>query len=231
MKSTRTSSLTLAVVLTLFLSSPFLAAAETTVRPFSFNLTASRQESAPEPPKKSRVHLIGLFDIGAATLKSSAASRLETGSSGFMFGMGGGVMFFDIVDLGVGFGLLFLSDKNPFTNLTTGGEKKSAVSPLFYYAQAGLQLPIPVRSKDGLYHFWIACHAGVMGVSVDRSIPSCVDCDVEELSMTGRTFFKPEFKFQLERGAFIGISYTVFCQCSDFKSMFALSLNGYWGDN
>lgn len=137
------------------------------------------------------------------------------------------VKFFDI---GVGFGLVFLKDKDPFANLTTGGEKTSSVAPLYYYAQVGVQVPIPFKNKRGLFPLWIGAHEGVMGISATREIANCIDCDKVKMSFIGRTYFKPEIKIQVAREIFIGAAYSIFCRCSDFKNVITLFFSGNFSE-
>jgi hypothetical protein len=189
-----------------------------------------QEDQTYQEEKISPVKFFGLFDLGVTSLKDASANKLRTSSSGFTFGLGGGIVFFKFFDVGVGFGLVFLKDKDPFTNLTTGGEKASSVAPLYYYAQAGVQVPIPFKNKRGLFPLWIGAHEGVMGVSATREIANCIDCDKEKLSFIGRTYFKPEIKIQIARNVFIGAAYSIFCRCSDFKNVITLFLNANFSD-
>jgi hypothetical protein len=189
-----------------------------------------QEDQTYQEEKISPVKFFGLFDLGVASLKDASANKLRTSSSGFAFGFGGGIVIFKFFDVGVGFGLVFLKDKDPFTNLTTGGEKTSSVAPLYYYAQAGIQVPIPFKNKRGLFPLWIGAHEGVMGVSAKREIANCIDCDKEKMSFIGRTYFKPEIKIQVAREIFIGAAYSIFCRCSDFKKMITLFLSANFSD-
>jgi hypothetical protein len=177
------------------------------------------------------IQVIGYLDLGVATMKSDTASRLQTSRSGFAFSLGGGLSFFKFFDVGVGFGLVFLKDKNPFTNLTTGGERKSTVTPLIYFAQVGLQVPIPIKNASGLFPVWIGVHAGPMGVSASRDIPTCSNCDVEKLSFKGGSFLKPEIKLQIARHVFFGLAYTLFCPKCEFENMITLSFMGSFSED
>ncbi len=187
---------------------------------------SGRQDPACQEEEIKPYKFIVMMDLGVASLKKASADRLRTSVSGFTFGLGGGVVFFKFFDIGAGFGLVFLKDKDPFSNWTTGGTKTSSVTPLYYYAQAGVQVPIPIKNKSGLFPFWISAHEGVMGVSATREIANCIDCDKEKLSFTGRTYFKPEIRFQIARGVFVGTAYTIFCNCSDFKNMVTFFFSG-----
>jgi len=177
--------------------------------------------------KKPPVEFIFTGGLGVTTLKSAAANRIQTGSGGFSFDLGGGVRFFNIFDIGVGAGICWLKDNNPFTNSTTGGERSSSVWPLLYYAQGGLQVPLPIRAGSGAFPVWIAFHAGTMGVSAKRSISNCTNCDEEKLSLRGGTFYTPEIRLQLESGIYIGLGYTIFCACADLKSRIMLTMGGH----
>ena len=150
-----------------------------------------------------------LMALGVASLKDASAAELQTISSGFVFGLGVGIVFFKFFDIGVGFETVFLKDKDPVTNSTTGDEKTSSFAPVFYYAQAGVQVPIPFKNKRGLFPLWIGAHEGVMGVSASREISS-------------RSYFQPEIKIQVAREIFVGVAYTIFCRCSDFKNKITL---------
>jgi hypothetical protein len=191
---------------------------------------AGQENQTYQEEKISPLKLFALMDLGVASLKDTGASRLRTSSSGFTFGLGGGIVFFKFFDIGVGFGIVFLKDKDPFTNLTTGGEKSSSVAPVFYYAQAGVQVPIPFKNKSGLFPLWIGAHEGVMGVSATREIANCIDCDKEKLSFIGRTYFQPEIKIQVAREIFIGAAYSIFCRCSDFKNKITLFFSGNFSE-
>ncbi|MCX6577129.1 MAG: hypothetical protein NTV82_12150 [Candidatus Aminicenantes bacterium] len=208
------------------------SAADKPIRP-AFSLVGraenrpAGQENRPYQEEKiSPLKPFVLMDLGIASLKDASASSLRTSSSGFTFGLGGGIVIFKFFDIGVGFGIVFLKDKDPFTNLTTGGEKSSSVAPVFYYLQAGVQVPIPFKNKRGLFPLWIGAHEGVMGVSATREIGNCVDCDKEKLSFIGRTYFQPEIKIQVARDVFVGAAYSIFCRCSDFKNKITLFFGG-----
>jgi hypothetical protein len=190
------------------------------------NRPAGQENQAYQEEKISPLKPFVLMDLGVASLKDAGADKLRTSSSGFTFGLGGGIVFFKFFDIGVGFGIVFLKDKDPFTNLTTGGEKTSSVAPIFYYAQAGVQVPIPFKNKSGLFPLWIGAYEGVMGVSATREIADCIDCDKEKLRFIGRTYFQPEIKIQVAREIFIGVAYTIFCRCSDFKNKITLFFGG-----
>jgi hypothetical protein len=186
----------------------------------------SQDSSAPrEGPPPIRIIFMG--GLGAGTVKAAAADRMRTGKGGFLFDLGVGAQFFNIVDIGIGAGMLWLADHDEFTNSTTGGERSSSVWPLFYYAQTGLQVPVPIRNRGGDFPVWLAFHVGSMGVSVNRSISSCTNCDVEKLSMKGAKFYyRPEVRLQIARGVHMGLAYTFFCDCSDFKNMITLTFSG-----
>ena len=188
------------------------------------------QENRPYQEEKiSPVKLFGLFGLGIASLKETSASKLRTSSSGFTIGLGGGIVLFKFFDIGVGFGIVFLKDNDPLAHLTPGSAKSSGVSPLFYYAQAGVQVPIPFKNKRGLFPLWIGAHEGVIGFSGTREIGDCL-CDLEKLSFIGRTYFQPEIKFQVAREIFIGAAYTIFCRCSDFKNKITLFFGGNFSE-
>ena len=183
----------------------------------------AREGAGLSPP----VEFIFLGGLGVTNLTPDAAKRIRTSQGGFSFDLGGGVRFFKIFDIGVGAAMCWLADRDEFTNSTTGGERSSSVWPLLYYAQAGVQVPVPVRAKNGNFPVWLAFHAGTMGVSVDRSISSCTNCDVEKLSLKGGWFYTPEIRLELESGIYIGVGYTVFCSCAELKSRFMVTMGGY----
>jgi len=233
MKCKKPFILSLAVVMFILYPVVVMASAADKPLPPTFSLVGrpenrpAGQENQPYQEEKiSPLKPFVLMDLGIASLKDASASSLRTSSSGFTFGLGGGIVIFKFFDIGVGFGIVFLKDKDPFTNLTTGGEKTSSVSPLFYYAQAGVQVPIPFKNKRGLFPLWIGAHEGVMGVSATREIGNCVDCDKEKLSFIGRAYFQPEIKIQVARDVFIGAAYSIFCRCSDFKNKITLFFGG-----
>jgi hypothetical protein len=233
MKCKKPFMLSLAVVLFVLLPAMVTTSAADKPSLPAFSLV-SRPENRPagqenQPYQEEKIRPLKpfvLIDLGIASLKEASAGSLRTSSSGFTFGLGGGIVFFKFFDVGVGFGIVFLKDKDPFTNLTTGGEKTSSVAPVFYYGQAGVQVPIPFKNKSGLFPLWIGAHEGVMGVSATREIADCIDCDKEKLSFKGRTYFQPEIKIQVAREVFIGAAYTIFCRCSDFKNKIILFLSG-----
>jgi len=167
-----------------------------------------------------------LLDLGIASLKHASADELKTSSSGFFFGLEGGLVFFKFFDVGAGFGVLFLKDKNPVTNLTTKDEKPSSFAPFFYYVQAGVQVPIPFKNKRGFFPLWIGAHEGVIGVPATREIVKGIDYETEKRTFKGRNYFQPEIRIQVAREIFIGVAYTIFCRCSDFKNMITLSFGG-----
>ena len=190
-------------------------------------LPARSQDVSPKQEGKPPIRIIFMGALGAGTVKASAADRLRTGNGGLLFDLGVGAQFFNIVDIGVGAGLLWLADHDQFTNSTTGGERSSSVWPIFYYAQTGLQVPVPIRNRAGSFPVWLAFHVGSMGVSADRSIAYCSDCDVEKLSMKGaKYYYRPEIRLQIAPGVHMGLAYTIFCNCSDFKNMIALTFSG-----
>jgi hypothetical protein len=69
-----------------------------------------------------------------------------------------------------------------------------------------------------------------MGVSATREIASCIDCDKKKLSFVGRTYFQPEIKIQVARGVFIGVAYSIYCRCSDFKNKITLFFGGNFSE-
>jgi hypothetical protein len=237
MKCKKPFILSLAVVMFVIFPVMVTASAADKPMPLTFSL-AGRPENRPagqenqtyQEEKISPLKPFALMDLGVASLKDASADKLRTSSSGFTFGLGGGIVFFKFFDIGVGFGIAFLKDKDPFTNLTTGGEKTSSVAPVFYYAQAGVQVPIPFKNKRGLFPLWIGAHEGVMGVSATREIANCIDCDKKKLSFVGRTYFKPEIKIQVAREIFIGAAYSIFCRCSDFKNVITLFISGNFSE-
>jgi hypothetical protein len=185
------------------------------------------QDVPPEREGAPPIRIIFMGGIGAGSVKASAADRMRTGEGGFLFDLGVAAQFFRVLDIGIGGGMLWLADHDEFTNSTTGGERSSSVWPIFYYAQTGLQLPVPIRSRNRDFPVWLAFHVGSMGVSADRSIAYCTGCDVEKLSMKGaRFYYRPEIRLQINNGMFIGLGYTIFCNCSDFKNMITLTFNG-----
>lgn len=194
-------------------------------------LTAAIPGRAQEPAKERifapPAEFIFIGGLGVTSLKTTAADRIRTSRGGFSFDLGGGVRFFNIFDFGVGASLCWLADHDEFTNSTTGGERSSSVWPLLYYAQAGIQLPVPIRAKTGLFPVWVAFHAGTMGVSVDRSISTCTNCDVEKLSLKGGWFYTPEVRLNLGNGMYVGLGYTVFCSCSELKSRVMVTMGGH----
>lgn len=190
----------------------------------------SQETGQPEERKNRPVEFIILGNLGYGTIKASAADRMRTSSGGIMFDLGGGLRFFNIFDIGVGGGMVWLADRDKFTNSTTGGERSSSVWPLYYYAQAGIQLPVPIGKKDGAFPVWIALHAGSVGVSVDRSVSYCIGCDVEELSMKGGTFLRPEIRLQANKGIYVGLGFALFSGSSDFKNMITLTVSGHARD-
>jgi hypothetical protein len=191
------------------------------------------EEAAPGAPHKnsSPVRFFGFADLGAASLKPEAAERIQVGETGVMFTMGAGLRFFSVFDAGAGIGMVFFKDHNPFTNFTTGGERKSTVTPLLYFAQVGLQVPIPVKNAKGFYPVWLATHVGAMGVSADRSIPMCSNCDVEDIKMKSGSFVKPEFKIMLAPNVSFGVAYWLYCDKCDFKDMITLTMSGTIGND
>jgi len=189
----------------------------------------SADRAAAEPADKSAVQPFVSLGLGVTSIKSSAAARIQTGGSGFTFGLGAGLTFFNVFDLGVGADLIWLRDDNPFTNSTTGGDRSSSVWPLTYYAQAGLCVPVPIRNESGHFPVWVACYGGVFGVSVERSIAECIDCDVEKLSLAGGHYLRPEIRLRLEERVFLCLGYTIYCACSDFKNAVTLSFSGNFG--
>jgi hypothetical protein len=191
---------------------------------------ATPQESEGAAEKKQLVRIIGTGGLGVATLKASAADKIRTGSGGLFLELGGGLQFFNSFDIGIGVAAQFLKDNDKFTNSTTGGDLSSSVWPLLYYAQAGLQAPIPFRNKNRDFPVWLAFHIGTLGVSVDRSIGNCVGCDREKLSLKGGTFYRPEVRLQVKPGLHIGLGYTIFCDCADYKSMIAVTFSGSFRD-
>jgi len=232
MKSNKPFILSLVVVM--FLLFPAMVTASAADKPMlpAFSLVGrpenrpAGQENQPYQEEKiSPLKPFVLMDLGIASLKDASASSLRTSSSGFTIGLGGGIVLFKFFDIGVGFGMVFFKDKDPLAHLTTGGAKSSSVSPLFYYAQAGVQVPIPFKNKRGLFPLWIGAHEGVIGFSGTREIGDCL-CDLEKLSFIGRTYFQPEIKIQVAREIFIGVAYTVFCRCSDFKNKITLFFSG-----
>lgn len=173
------------------------------------------------------IRIIFMGGLGAGSIKASAADRMRTGGGGFLFDLGVGAQFFNVLDIGVGVGMLWLADHDEFTNSTTGGERSSSVWPIFYYAQTGLQLPVPIRNQNREFPVWLAFHAGSMGVSADRSISYCTGCDVEKLSMKGaRFYYRPEIRLQIAHGVHMGLAYTLFCNCTDFKNMITVTFSG-----
>jgi hypothetical protein len=183
---------------------------------------AGQENQTYQEEKISPIKPFFLMDLGIASLKDASADELKTSSSGFVFGLEGGLVFFKFFDVGVGFGIVFLKDKNPVANLTTGDEKPGSFAPVFYYLQAGVQVPIPFKNKRGLFPLWIGAHEGVMGVPATREIVKGIDYDTEKRTFKCLNYFQPEIKIQVAREIFIGAAYTIFRRCSDFKNKITL---------
>ena len=220
MKCKKPFILSLAVVMFILYPVVVMASAADKPLPPTFSLVGrpenrpAGQENQPYQEEKiSPLKPFVLMDLGISVLKNASAAELKTSSSGFVFGLGGGLVLFKFFDIGIGFEAVLLKDKDPATNSPTGDEKTSSFAPVFYYAQAGVQVPIPFKNKRGLFPLWIGAHERVMGVSASREISS-------------RSYFQPEIKIQVAREIFVGVAYTVFCRCSDFKNKITLFFGG-----
>jgi len=188
-----------------------------------FSSQATQEE---QTAKEGAIFFSGFFDLGFASLKSTRASLMRTGESGLTFGLGFGAVVFSYLDFSAGFGLVFLEDRDPFSQLTTGGEATSSVSIGIYYAQVGFQLPVPFRNKRGDFPVWVGGKLGLMGTGASRDISNCADCYVEKLKFSGGAYLKPEFKLKIGHRVWIGAAYTFFSSKADFLNMFGVTLSG-----
>jgi len=219
------------LAMALFILQPMMVTASTADEHwFSTFSLSGRPEEKPagqgnQPYREETIRALKpfvLMDMGIASLKNGSADELRTSSSGFFLSLGGGLVFFKFFDVGVGFGVIFLKGKNPATDLTAGDEEPGSFAPFFYYAQAGVQVPIPLKNKKGLFPLWIGAHEGLLGVPAKREIAKGIDFDTEKRSFKARNYFQPEIKIQVAREIFIGVAYSIFCRCSDFKNKIML---------
>jgi len=86
--------------------------------------------------------------------------------------------------LGLDFAFEAFSDKEKFSQATTGGQRSSRVGMLYGSVAAGLVSP-------PLSRFELALSVGSDWVAGKRSIENCVDCHSEDLDLHGGLFLEP----------------------------------------
>ena len=101
-----------------------------------------------------------------------------------------GYLFHHLFYVGADLAPQFLSDHAGFTQATTGGDKSSTASLIYFSAMAGPRTPaFPVI--PGRWQGSFSLLGGVSATTGKRSIDNCVDCSESSIDIPGGAFVQP----------------------------------------
>ena len=173
---------------------------------------AVSREAAESSRPSAPIRIVATGGIGAGILRDSAAGRLGTVSGGPILELGLGAEFLGFFDLGFGGFAQHLNGRDPAAGAAAGDGPSGGLWPLAIFVQAGVQAPVPVGKRGGVFPARLVFHAGRFAVSADRP-------------MAGKWFYRPEARLRIAPGIFAGLAYTFYCDCSDYRSAIALTLS------
>lgn len=172
---------------------------------------AVSRETGEAAVRNGPMRIVATGGLGAAILKDRAADRLGTARGGPALELGIGVEFLDFFDFGIGAAAQYLKGRETAASPASGEDPPGSLWPLLFFVQAGVQAPVPLWKRGGEFPVRLVFHAGRFGIQADRP-------------MAGKWYYRPEIRLRIAPGMSAGIGYTFYCDCSDYRSTFALTL-------
>jgi hypothetical protein len=145
-------------------------------------------------------------------------------SEGFGFSLGMSGLFFSNFLIGIEYGGDIPVDKKKFTNQTTLGELESGIYIHQFSLYTGFKSPGIALSEDGESQMFGNLYVGNMWAFLEgRSIGNCIDCDEEDIDISGGMYVEPEIYYDYS-GFGIGLGYRYFFN-SDYQGKITLKLS------
>lgn len=177
--------------------------------------------SAQPASKVNSVGWFGDFGLVSSQVDSTTADEARIGSRGIGLMMGFGMHIKGIVVGGVQLEGQWVSDKDQFTNATTGGTKKSGTSIYDLSVFGGLRTPfLGDKDKAGVR---LGVNYGKSWFGGRRGIGNCINCDEEGLNIGGGSYYEPIVIIG-KRNVGCSVSYRVYGKESDVRNMFIISV-------
>ena len=166
-------------------------------------------------PALAETSLFGDLGLLTGSVDSAVARREGIGTRGWGGNLGFGVRVSDIGRVGVEASAQYISDKNAFTQLTTGGTFRSTTTLYDISPYAGLRAPLGnVRA---------GANVGYSLIFGTRTIQDCINCFSEGLNVDGGLYVEPAVAFGRPDSLQFGASYRVYLG-GDAKNMIMLKV-------
>jgi hypothetical protein len=138
------------------------------------------------------------LDLGAAWVKDQAATQQKIGTVGPLIDMSAGLLIFDVFMISGSFGFTTPSDNDMFSQVVVpqnGGDQTTAdssITVMRYSLALGARTPFwALGSTD---KGWVAAalfaNFGWAGINARRSISNCMGCRVDDLVLSGGSFWR-----------------------------------------
>ena len=134
--------------------------------------------------RPDRVEQFATMDLITTSVDAAHARASGFGARGWGGTIGAGMEYLRALAIGLDGSFMRHSDTQQFRQSTTRGTKRSFVDAWSGSVWAGLRAPAMARLVVG-------ANGGFQGFSASRTIPDCVDCRVDKLSLNGGMFVEP----------------------------------------
>jgi hypothetical protein len=157
------------------------------------SLQAQQPAGTTNPPPAAQASLATKpFSFGIALTSMAIVPAAANGASVHNQTVGlqldAGYLFKHLFYVGADIGPQMLSDHASFTQTTTGGDKSSTASVMYFSAMAGPRTP---EFGLGRWQGSFTLLGGVSATSGKRSIDNCVDCSSSTIKIPGGAFVQP----------------------------------------
>lgn len=156
-------------------------------------LHGAKPDSLSPARKNYFLQLYFTIDYINANIDRSLANDIDVSTSGHGFLLGNNFRVYHYLSIRIDIGAASFKDLDPFSQMTTDGEKESQVGMFVANIQLGLNSPL----------FWLNRRISVAGsmyygstyLDMERNIPDCSNCRQYDIFTYGRSSL--DFDFQL----------------------------------
>jgi len=164
-------------------------------------------------PAGADTDLFGDVALLTGSIDKVVARREGIGTRGWGALFGGGVKVQNMLVLGLEGSAQYISDKDSFTQNTTGGLYSSTTTLYDIAPYVGLRAPM---GKDASLS--VGANGGYSLVFGTRTIENCVNCFSQDLSVDGGMYVEPIVQFGKSDGLQFGASFRLYLG-GDVKNM------------
>jgi hypothetical protein len=164
-------------------------------------------------PAGAETDPFGEVALLTGSIDKDVARREGIGSRGWGAMFGAGIKMQNVLVLGIEGSAQYISDKDSFTQNTTGGLYSSTTTLYDVAPYVGLRAPM---GKDASLS--VGANAGYSLVFGARTIDNCINCFSEDLSVDGGLYVEPVVTFGKSDGLQFGASFRLYLG-GDVKNM------------